>query len=230
MPRSSQKSQGVGDRLVHRGVVEVEVGLVAVEAVPEVLPAHRVPGPVRRLGVDEDDPCVLVELVGVGPHVEVAVRPVGVAARGLEPRVLVGRVVHDEVDDHPDATLVRRVEEPAEVADVADVVGDVGEVRDVVAAVAQRGREERRQPQAVDAEPLDVVQLLGQPGEVADAVGAGVLERPDQHLVEDGPLEPAGIGLERHLSGSCARAGRAPARGPGRAVRSRARPSARPRR
>ena len=33
---------------------------------------------------------------------------------------------------------------------------------DVVAAVAQRRPEERRQPDAVDAEPLEVVELLGQ--------------------------------------------------------------------
>ena len=68
------EAQRVEHRVVDLRVVEVEVGLVAVEAVPEVLLAHRVPGPVRRLGVDEDDPGLLVELVGVGPDVEVAVR------------------------------------------------------------------------------------------------------------------------------------------------------------
>ena len=71
----------VDDRVVHGRVVEVEVGLVGEEPVPEVLLAHRVPGPVRRLGVDEDDPGVLVELVGVGPDVEVAVRALRVGAR-----------------------------------------------------------------------------------------------------------------------------------------------------
>ena len=94
------------------GVVEVEVGLVGEEAVPEVLLAHRVPGPVRRLGVDEDDPGVLVELVGVGPDVEVAVGAVGVAARlAWNHGCCVAGVVHDEVDDHADAALVRLVEE-----------------------------------------------------------------------------------------------------------------------
>src|SRR5690348_18494773 len=37
--------------------------------------------PVRRLGVDEDDPRVLIALVGVGPDIEVAVRAIGVAAQ-----------------------------------------------------------------------------------------------------------------------------------------------------
>ena len=110
---SSQNADRVDDRVVDGRVVEVEVGLVGEEPVPEVLLAHRVPGPVGRLGVDEDDPRVLVQLVGVGPDVEVAVRALGVAADCLEPRVLVAGVVHDEVDDHPHAALVRLVEEVA---------------------------------------------------------------------------------------------------------------------
>ena len=85
-----------------------------------------------------------------------------------------------------------RVEEVVEVLDGAELGEDVGEVGDVVAAVAQRGGEERRDPQAVDAEPLEVVELLDQPLEVAGAVAVGVAERPDQHLVEDRGLEPVG--------------------------------------
>ena len=97
--------QGVDDRALHVGGVEVQVGLVAEEAVPEVLLADRVERPVGRFGVDEDDPGVAVAGVVVAPDVEVAVRAVRVAARGLEPRVLVGGVVRDEVDDHPHAAL-----------------------------------------------------------------------------------------------------------------------------
>ena len=97
----------VEHRLVHGGVLEVEVGLVGEEPVPEELPADRVEGPVGDLGVDEDDARVGVRLVGVGPHVEVAERALGVRARRLEPRVLVAGVVHDEVGDDPDAAGVR---------------------------------------------------------------------------------------------------------------------------
>ena len=45
----------VGDRVEHRRMIEVQVGLVAEEAVPVVLAGDRIPGPVRRLGVGEDD-------------------------------------------------------------------------------------------------------------------------------------------------------------------------------
>ena len=54
------------------GVLEVQVWLVAEEAVPEELPADRIEGPVGLLGVHEDDAGVLVLLVRVAPHVEVA--------------------------------------------------------------------------------------------------------------------------------------------------------------
>ena len=50
----------VEHRLLHGRVLEVEVGLVAEEPVPEELPPHRVEGPVGDLGVDEDDARVVV--------------------------------------------------------------------------------------------------------------------------------------------------------------------------
>src|SRR6201994_4277624 len=52
------------------------------------------------------------------------------------------------------------------------------------------GREDRQQPDGVDAEPLQVVQPGGEPAQVAGAVAAGVGEAADQHLIEDGPLVP----------------------------------------
>ncbi len=184
------EAQGRQDLLLHGRVLVVEVGLVGEEAVPVVLLAHRVVGPVGGLGVDEDDPGVLVLLVVVGPHVVVAVGAVGVRAGRLEPGVLVAGVVHDEVDDHAHAALVRGVDELHEVGEVAEVGEHGGVVGDVVAAVAQRRPEEGRQPQAVDAQPLQVVQFGGQPLQVTDAVAVAVLEGADEHLVEDGAFEP----------------------------------------
>ena len=162
---------------------------------PEVLLADRVERPVGRFGVDEDDARVGVAGVVVVPDVEVAVRAGRVGAGRLEPRMGVRGVVHDEVDDHPDAAGVRRVEELLEVAERAELRQHAGEVADVVAAVAQRRRVERRQPQAVDAEPLQVVELLGQPAQVAGAVAVGVVEAADEHLVEHRALEPFGIAV-----------------------------------
>ena len=44
-------------------------------------------------------------------------------------------------------------------------------------------------------EPLDVVELLDQAEQVAGAVAVAVLERPHQHLVEDGALVPVRVAL-----------------------------------
>ena len=94
-----------------------------------------------------------------------------------------------------DAAGVGLGHQPLEVADGAELVQHAVVVRDVVAAVAQRGLEERRQPQAVDAQPLQVVQLLDQPGKVARAVPVGVREAAHQHLVEDGLAVPVRVVL-----------------------------------
>ncbi len=128
----------VEDGFLNLGVLEVEVRLVAEETMPEELPPHRVEGPVGLLGVDEDDPGVLVLLVGVAPDVEVSVRPFGVAPGFLEPVVLVGGVVHGQVDDDPDAPCVGLGDEPLEVAQRPEFIEDVVVVGDVVAAVTQR--------------------------------------------------------------------------------------------
>src|SRR5207302_5359180 len=94
------------------------------------------------------------------------------------------------------AALVRLRDELAEVLDRAEVGVDREEVRDVVAAVAERGLVHRKEPDAVDAEPLEVVELVDQAAEVAVAVVVPVEEAADVDLVEDGPLEPDGIALE----------------------------------
>ena len=164
---------------------------------PVVRARDIVPGPVRRLGVGEDDPRVLVLVRRVGPHVPVALGRAGRGlTRALEPLVLGGGVVHDEVGDDAQPALVRRVDEGADVVHGAVVGVDLVVIGDVVTAVAQGAGEHGQQPDDVDAQPLQVVELLGQPAEVTRPVGVAVEEPAQVDLVEDGPLEPQGIGLE----------------------------------
>src|SRR3546814_20213348 len=87
--------------------------MVRIEAVPEELLGPLIPGPVRPLGVDEDDAGPLVALVGVAPDVEVAGgRPVLALAGPLDPRVLVGGGVDHELRDHV-AVAAMRLAHPA---------------------------------------------------------------------------------------------------------------------
>ncbi len=155
--------QHVDHRVLDVGIVVVQVRLMGEEAMPVVLLAHRIPRPIGRLRVDEDDARLRIPFVTVRPHVEVAVRAVGVGARLLEPCVRVGRVVHDQVRDDSDPATVRLIEELDEVVDRPELGEHGAEVADVVSAVAQRRIVERWQPQAVDAEPGQVVEFGRQP-------------------------------------------------------------------
>ena len=189
-------------RLAHLRAVPVQVRLVRVEAVPVVLGRHRVPRPVRGLEVLEDDPRLLVLLRGVAPDVEVA----GGAARGgppraLEPRVLVRRVVEDELGDHLQAARVGVAQHALAVAQRPVRGVDAQVVRGVVAVVLQGRGIERQQPDRGDAEVLEVVELAREAGEVPDAVRVRVGERTDVQLVEDRVLVPEGIAVQLRLRG-----------------------------
>ena len=174
-------------------VLVVEVRLVAEEAVPVVRVGDRVPRPVGRLGVGEDDPGVAVPVRRVAPHVVLAPGTAGRRSpRPLEPGVLVGGVVQHELADHAQAASVGLGEERAHVSQRPVVGVDRRVVGDVVAVVASRRREEREQPQRRDAELDEVVELLGEAPEVADPVAVAVPERPHVDLVDDGVLVPIG--------------------------------------
>jgi len=58
--------------LLDLGIVVVKVGLLAVEPVPVVLAGQLIISPVGHFGIEKNDARVLVALVGVTPHVPVA--------------------------------------------------------------------------------------------------------------------------------------------------------------
>jgi len=110
--------------------------------------------------------------------------------RGGEPRVLIGGVVGDDVEDHPESDRVRFLDQPPGVVEGAEGRVDVPEVRHVVPAVDLRGRVPGVDPQRVDAEPDQVIQPGPDPLDVADPVAVRVGERADVHLVGDGAAPP----------------------------------------
>ena len=194
-PEVQPESQRI-DHLVADGrVLEVQIRLVGEEPVPEILFPNRVEGPVAGFGVHEDDARVRIAGVVVPPDVVVAVRPVRVPAGLLEPLVRIGRVVHDQVDDDPDSPIVCRVEQRDEILDRAELRQHLAVIGDVIPAVPKRRIVERRQPEAVDAQPGQVVELVDQAAQVAGAVAVGVGEGPDQYLVEDRTLVPLPVGI-----------------------------------
>src|SRR5690606_23021414 len=94
----------------------VQVRLMGEEPMPVVLLRDRVPRPVRRFRVREDDPGLRKLLVGVAPDVEVALRGARRRmTRSLKPRVLIRRVVHDELGDHLELAPMRLAYETPEI-------------------------------------------------------------------------------------------------------------------
>ena len=177
-----------------RRVVVVEIRLMLEKPVPVVGVRDRIPRPVRTLGIDEDDPHLLIALVRIAPHVVVALWRSGWRRPGpLEPRMLIGRVVEDQLDDHLQAAVVRGMQERLEIIQHTvtrmhrDVVGDV------VAIIFQRRRKKRQQPETGHAQTLEEIQLLAQALEIADTVRVAVVERLDGQLVDDGVFVPERI-------------------------------------
>ena len=164
--------------LHHFGVLVVEVGLVGEEAVPVVLLPGRLPRPVGRLHVDEHDACVGPPLVVVVPDVPVGLGVVGRRPGFDEPRMLVARVVHDQVGDHPYAAPVGVVEKGHQVVEGTQIGVDGEEVADVVAAVAHGRRVVGQEPQAVDPQPLEIVELGPQPGQMSPIPSSLASKKP----------------------------------------------------
>jgi hypothetical protein len=104
--------------------------------------------------------------------------------------VLVGGVVGDQVDQHPDTAPAGFLDQSVDVGEGTEVGVDGAVVSDVVAVVGQRRAVEREQPEAVNAEVCEVIQFAGQPSQIAEAIAIRVAERLDIHAVEDGVLVP----------------------------------------
>ena len=114
--------------------------------------------------------------------------------RALEPRMLVGGVVDDQLGDDPHTARVRRLDEPLHIRQRAVVGMHAAIVGDVVAVVAPRRRVERQQPDRVHAEVGDVVELARSARRKSPMPSLlPIEERLDVDLVDDRVLVPQRI-------------------------------------
>ena len=190
-PHVEPEVQGPYDVLMHPRVVEVEVRLVGVKAVPVVRIGHRVPCPVGSFEVPEDDPRVPEFVLAVAP--DVIIPPRGArfgAARPLKPGVLVRGMVQDQFGYNPNTTGMGLPQKIMEITEGPVLRVDSEIIRDVVAVVAERRDVEGEDPDGGDAQVAQVGDLLQQTPEIADAVAVAVEEAPDMDLVNDGVLVP----------------------------------------
>ncbi len=119
--------------------------------------------------------------------------------RVREPGMLLAGVVGHNVHEDVDAAPARLGDEPVEVVHGAELGRDGAEVRHVVAPVGVGGHGDRREPDAVHAEPCQMVEVLGDARDVTDAVGVAVSEGTWIDLVQDAGLPPRFVS-RRHVS------------------------------
>jgi hypothetical protein len=79
--------------------------------------------------------------------------------------MLIGGVIDDEINNHPDSSAPRVVDELNQVAERPITRVDPVVVGNVVAIVAIGRRLKRRQPDRIDAESFEVVESAAQPFE-----------------------------------------------------------------
>src|SRR3990167_8843646 len=185
---------GVQQRILHGGVVEIQIGLAAEEVVQVVLAPARVPLP----GAAAKDRQPVVGRGAVGPRIgpDEADGP-GVFAAGAalgEPGVLVGAVREHLVDHDLQTQRVGALHQRLEVVERDEHGIDVVVVADVVAEVFHRALEEGREPDGVGTECRDVVEALRDARQVADAVAVAVLEGAWVDLVDHAAAPPAVVG------------------------------------
>ncbi len=181
----------------HVGVAPVEVGLLGAEQVEVPVAGAAVgvlgAGPGRAAEVGHPAVGRLVAVgAGAGPEPEpLPLRRARLGGQGGdEPRVLVGDVVGDDVDDRPQAGVAGLGDERLGLGQRAEGGVDGPVVGDVVAAVGHRRRVPGVEPQGVDAEGPQVRQAGADAGQVARPVAVGVGEAADVHLVDGGATPP----------------------------------------
>ncbi len=125
----------------------------------------------------------------------------------LEPPVLVGDVVRDDVDDGPDAHPEGLRDERLGLREGPEPRVDGTVVGDVVAAIRERGDVPRGDPDGIDAQVAQIAQARPDACDVADAVAVRVGEAARVDLVDDRVSPPARVIVRRRHGriGGCRR-------------------------
>ena len=183
------------DRLTHLRVLPVEVRLLRGILVEEILAAlgvilpcgtAEIRAPTVRFGTRR---ARLMAGTGGTPPIPVGVRVVLVAAR-LEPRVLVGSMVDDQIHHDFQTALMRLGKQFIHIVKRAEHRIYALVIRDIVAVVILRGLVDRAQPQHINAQVGEIIQAAGDALDIAEAIAIGVLEATRVNLVHHGVRPP----------------------------------------
>ena len=119
------------------GIIEIQVGLMMVEAMPIIGIRDRIPSPIRGFEILENDPGFFVFIGRVAPDVEIAPAASRLGgSRAAEPGMLVGGVIEHQFGDNPQPAFVRLAQERAKIVERAVFRMDAVIIGDIVAVVA----------------------------------------------------------------------------------------------
>ena len=155
---------------LHLRIAGVEVGLKIIEAMKVVCLRGLLVVPCGLLHSGEDDAGCSILWFLLRPNVPLAILRLRIATGLAEPWMLVGGVVHDQVDEDTDTALFAALREFHEIAKRAETRIHAVVVRDVVAAIFAGRWLKRHQPKRRDAHPVEIIKAAHQALEVANAV------------------------------------------------------------
>ena len=189
-PALEPEAHGLEQRILHRRIVEVEIGLLDQEVVQVILPPHPVPFP--RRAAEDRGPVVgrRAVRVGIGPDIPVRPRIAPACAALDEPRMLLRGVAQHLVDDDLEPLPVRLCHQRVEIPERAEERLDIGVVRHVVAHVGHGRGKDRREPDRIGPELRDMPEPAGDAGQIAHPVAGAVLKRAGIDLIDHAAAPP----------------------------------------
>ncbi len=128
--------------------------------------------------------------VALAPEIIIVIRIVGALAALLEPFVLAGGMIDNEIHKDLHAAFMSLFENHFEIVESAEFGIDILIIGNIVAVVAVGGGINRREPDAVNAEALDIIKLAVNARQIADTVAVAVAERAAPDLIDRHFLEP----------------------------------------
>ena len=181
------------------GIFPIQVGLFHRKLMEVILAKMGHPGPA---GAAEAGPHAVGrgDAVAITPDEVIVVGVVPALQRFLEPEMLIGAVVQDQVENDGNAPFFRFCDELFHILHGAEHGIDGPVVGDVIAVVHLGGGTDGRHPDAVDAQIFQIIQPGNDAPQVTDAVAVGVLEALGVDLVENSGFPPAPLAFIKHDS------------------------------
>ena len=183
----------VQHRLLHFRIVIVQIRLLGIEAVPVILACDLIPGPVGLLCIGEDDAGLEILLIRIRPDKIIPVFGITALAGFLEPGVLDGAVIHDQIHDDLHAMCMDRIDELMILFQCSEARVHIHKIADVVTVVKHRRRIDRLDPDAVDPEGSQVIQLLRNADEITVSVPVAIHKGAGIDLIKIGTHIPGGL-------------------------------------